>query len=84
MEIGWKTAASLVALMPALAASVAGAAEAQRYAVDISSTASPQMDAALQASSQLVTLQGAGALPPFALMLPRYEVRQTATHGWRR
>ena len=45
------------------------AADPQAYTVEISGAPSAEADAALRATSQLVTLQGAGAVPPFALVL---------------
>ena len=45
------------------------AADPQAYTVEISGAPSAEADAALRATSQLVTLQGAGAVPPFALAL---------------
>ena len=44
-----------------------GAADTQSYAVEIAGTGSAQLDATINASSQLVTLQKAGPLPVFAL-----------------
>jgi translocation and assembly module TamA len=44
------------------------AADPQGYTVEITGTGSSQVDAALRASSQLVNLQGAGPLQPFALV----------------
>ena len=44
------------------------AADPQTYTVDISGAPSSETDSALHASSQLVTLQKAGGIPPFALV----------------
>jgi len=60
---GLGAAAVLSALLGA-----ARAADPQTYAVDISGAPSGETDAALHASSQLVTLQKAGGVPPFALV----------------
>jgi translocation and assembly module TamA len=66
------TARNLSALVVALGfvagALPARAADPQAYTVDISGTGFPQMDAALRASSQLVSLQGAGPVQTFALI----------------
>ena len=43
------------------------AADTQSYAVEIAGTGNAQVDATINASSQLVTLRKAGPLPPFAL-----------------
>src|SRR5690242_4842501 len=48
-------------------ASPAHAADTQSYTVQIASTGNGQIDATLNASSQLVTLRQAGPVPPFAL-----------------
>ncbi len=48
-------------------ASPAHAADTQSYTVQIASTGNGQIDAVLNASSQLVTLRQAGPVPPFAL-----------------
>jgi translocation and assembly module TamA len=58
-------------LVAALVFGLAGpvhAADPQGYTVEITGAGSSQVDAALRASSQLVTLQGAGPLQPFALV----------------
>lgn len=60
--------ALVVALGFVAGALPARAADPQAYTVDISGTGFPQMDAALHASSQLVSLQGAGPVQPFALV----------------
>lgn len=60
--------ALVAALVFVLGAGPASAADLQTYTVNISGVDAPQIDAALRASSQLVTLQGAGALQPFALI----------------
>lgn len=52
-----------------LAAGPLRAADLQGYAVEISGAPSSEVTATLRASSQLVTLQGAGPVPPFALMM---------------
>jgi len=44
------------------------AADPQSYSVEISGAPSKEVEAALRASSQLVTLQKAGGVPPFALV----------------
>src|SRR6185312_6554704 len=44
------------------------AADPQTYSVEISGAPSAAAEAALRASSQLVTLQKAGGIPPFALV----------------
>jgi len=56
-----------VAVLAALSGS-SHAADPQTYTVDISGAPSGEADAALHASSQLVTLQKAGGVPPFALV----------------
>lgn len=48
-------------------ASPVNAADTQSYTVQIASTGNGQLDATLNASSQLVTLRNAGPVPPFAL-----------------
>lgn len=58
----------VAALVLVLLAGPAPAADLQTYTVDIAGAGAPQVDAALRASSQLVTLKGAGALQPFALI----------------
>lgn len=58
----------VVALGFVLGAFPARAADTQAYSVDISGTGVPSMDAALRASSQLVTLQAAGPVQPFTLI----------------
>jgi translocation and assembly module TamA len=60
---GLAAAAVLVALSGA-----SRAADPQTYTVDISGVPSDDADAAVRASSQLVTLQKAGGVPPFALV----------------
>jgi len=59
-----------IALLACLAAAgPARAADPQPYTVTITGTRSAEIEAALQASAQLVTLQGAKAgVPPFALI----------------
>jgi len=57
------------ALVFVLLAGPVRAADPQAYTVEISGAPSAEADAALRATSQLVTLQGAGAVPPFALVL---------------
>ena len=51
-----------------LLANPAAAADQQSYTVAISGAGAGEIDAALRASSQLVTLAGAGPLPAFALV----------------
>ncbi|HEY2009983.1 MAG TPA: BamA/TamA family outer membrane protein [Rhizomicrobium sp.] len=60
--------ALVVALAFAFGTSPARAADPQAYTVDISGTGSSQIDAALRASSQLITLRSAGPVQPFALV----------------
>ncbi len=57
---------ALLALI--LGTGIARAAESQRYAVEMSGASSGEMDAALRASSQLITLQDSGAIQSFALV----------------
>lgn len=57
-----------VALLIAVSGS-SRAADPQTYSVDISGAPSSDADAALRASSQLVSLQKAGGVPPFALIM---------------
>jgi translocation and assembly module TamA len=57
------------ALVFVLLAGPVRAADPQAYTVEISGAPSAEADAALRATSQLVTLQGAGGVPPFALVL---------------
>jgi translocation and assembly module TamA len=51
-----------------LLAGPAAAADQQTYTVEIAGAAGGEIDAALRASSQLVSLAGAGPLPAFALI----------------
>jgi translocation and assembly module TamA len=51
-----------------LLAGPAHAADPQSYTVNISGAPSPEAEAALRASSQLVTLAGTAPVPPFALV----------------
>src|SRR5215469_3651675 len=68
MAAGRNLFALVVALALAIITSSARAADPQSYSVDISGTGLAQIDAALHASSQLVTLQAAGPVQPFALV----------------
>ncbi|HEX4269843.1 MAG TPA: BamA/TamA family outer membrane protein [Rhizomicrobium sp.] len=68
MAIERNLSALVVALGFVLGAFPARAADPQGYTVDIAGTGASQMDAALRASSQLVTLQAAGPIQPFALV----------------
>jgi len=63
-----RRATGLVAVLAViLMTSPVNAADTQSYAVEIAGTGIAQVDATINASSQLVTLRKAGPLPPFAL-----------------
>ena len=58
----------VAALAFLLASGPLHAADTQTYNVTVSGTASGEVEAALRASSQLVTLAGSGPIPAFALI----------------
>ena len=60
--MGWVAAALLLVSGPLYAA------DPQSYGVEISGADGGEVEAALRASSQLVTLAGSGPIPPFALI----------------
>src|SRR3954471_6328026 len=61
--LGW-----IAALAFLLVSGPLHAADPQSYGVEISGVDGGEVEAALRASSQLVTLAGSGPIPPFALI----------------